>query len=274
MTSKLKEKILNNQTNLIILLYAVLMGIAGIFDLDISIALVEKNSGWAKVIEDYGELPGIITILIAIFIYQKNKIHSSNTRTILYSFILLYSAFMLFTYMGSLLIKPIGGSPFHSIIFGIIFTIVSVLLVKTLRISFSGEVFNFSKLVLLMGIFGYVLFVQPLKVFWGRVRFRDLDALYTHFTPWYIPNGITGNESFPSGHSAMGYILIAFFILFRNKSFIKRLGLYSYILTWAIAVAASRIVIGAHFLSDVIVGSMGMVLVYLYFSNPERTKNV
>ena len=274
MTAELKEKILNNRTNLIILLYAVLMGIAGIFDLQISQSLVNNNSGWAKVIEDYGELPGIITILTAIFIYHKKKKHSSNARTILYSFILTYSAFILFAYTGKILLKPLVNSFHPVIIFASVLTLISVVLVKKLKINFSETAFNFSKVVLMMGIFGYVLFVQPLKVFWGRVRFRDMDVLYSNFTNWYVPNGITGNESFPSGHTAMGFVLISFFILFGNKNFTAKFAVYSFVLSWAVAVALSRVIIGAHFLSDVIVGSMGMMFVYLYFSKPERTKNV
>jgi membrane-associated phospholipid phosphatase len=160
------------------------------------------------------------------------------------------------------------------IIFASVLTLISMILVKKLKVDFSETAFYFSKVVLLMGIFGYVLFVQPLKIFWGRVRFRDLEPLFTDFTDWYVPNGITGSDSFPSGHSAMGFVLISFFILFRNKNFNAKFAIYSFVLIWAIAVAASRVVIGAHFLSDVIVGSMGMVFVYLYFSKPERTKNI
>lgn len=274
MTVELKEKIFNNRTNLVIMLYAVLLGIAGIYDLKISILFFNEHPGWAKVIEDYGELPGIITILTAIFIYHKKKKHSSNARTILYSFILTYSAFMLFSYIGNVLLKPLVNSFQPVIIFASVLTLISVFLVKKLKVNFSETAFDFSKVVLLMGIFGYVLFVQPLKMFWGRVRFRDMDVIYSNFTNWYVPNGITGNESFPSGHTAMGFLLISYFIFFRDKKVLAKYSVYTFILLWAIIVAASRVVTGAHFLSDVIVGSMGMVFVYLYFSKPERTKNV
>lgn len=274
MTVKLKENIFNNLTNLVILLYAALLGIAGIYDLQLSVLFFNEHSGWAKVMEDYGELPGIITILTAIFIYHKKKKHSSNARTILYSFILTYSAFMLFTYIGNVLLKPLVNSFQPVIIFASVLTLISVFLVKKLKVNFSETAFDFSKVVLLMGIFGYVLFVQPLKMFWGRVRFRDMDVIYSNFTNWYVPNGITGNESFPSGHTAMGFLLISYFIFFRDKKVLAKYSVYTFILLWAIIVAASRVVTGAHFLSDVIVGSMGMVFVYLYFSKPERTKNV
>lgn len=155
-----------------------------------------------------------------------------------------------------------------------VLTFISVLFVKTSKVNFSETAFIFSKVTLMMGVFGYLLFVQPLKVFWGRIRYRDLEALYSDFTPWYIPNGISGHESFPSGHSAMGFVLISFFILFKNKKMLLKYGIYSFIVFWALAVAASRVIIGAHYLSDVIVGSMGIVLSYLYFSQPDRTKNI
>lgn len=274
MQAKIKEYVIRNRTNLIILLYALLFGIAGIYDLQISQSLVNRQSGWAQGIEAYGELPGIITILTAIFIYHKSKKHSSNARTLLYGFILLYSAFILFVYFGYILLKPFIQSLSPVMILASVLTFISVLFVKTSKVNFSETAFIFSKVTLMMGVFGYLLFVQPLKVFWGRIRYRDLEALYSDFTPWYIPNGISGHESFPSGHSAMGFVLISFFILFKNKKMLLKYGIYSFIVFWALAVAASRVIIGAHYLSDVIVGSMGIVLSYLYFSQPDRTKNI
>ncbi len=274
MSIRNRDTLFNNRTYGLIMVYIVLLVISGIYDLQISQLLVNQNAEWAKVIESYGELPGIITLLTAIFIYHKKKRHSSNTRTILYGSILLYSAFMLFTYAGYLLLKPFINSSYWVLIFGLVFTLISFLLDKKLNINFSENAFAFSKIALLMGIFGYVLFVQPLKVFWGRIRFRDLDALYSNFTHWFLPNGITGNDSFPSGHSAMGFVLISFFILFRNKNIIMRYGSYIFILMWAFAVTSSRVIIGAHFLSDVVVGSAGMIFSYLYFTQKDRMRNI
>lgn len=274
MSFNTKEILYRNRTNLLILAYAFLLGIAGIFDLQLSQLIANPQTSWIKVIEDYGELPGIITILTAIFIYHKTKKHSSNTRTVLYGFILLYSTFMLFSYIGNVLFKPFGSPIYPVIAFALLFTIISILLVKTLKVQFSVETFNFAKITLLMGVFGYALFVQPLKMFFGRIRFRDLNAFYSDFSAWYIPNGITGHESFPSGHSAMGFILISFFVLFRNKNTFLRYSVYLFILLWAFAVASSRVLIGAHFLSDVVVGSAGMVFCYIYFSNTERIRNL
>jgi membrane-associated phospholipid phosphatase len=118
-----------------------------------------------------------------------------------------------------------------------------------------------------MFFYGYLLIATPLKIFWGRIRFRDLVENYSNFTPWYWPNGITGNDSFPSGHAAMSFMLIVLFIFFMDKAFYKRILLKGLIIGWGIVVCASRVVIGAHFTSDVLFGAMIIVVTYLFLIN-------
>jgi membrane-associated phospholipid phosphatase len=104
-----------------------------------------------------------------------------------------------------------------------------------------------------------------IKYVWGRVRFRELDAAFSQFTPWYCPQGITGFDSFPSGHAATGFILLAIIILLEKKKlWIKNLALVVIIL-WGILLASSRVVIGAHYASDVLFGSFFIILTFLLF---------
>lgn len=110
--------------------------------------------------------------------------------------------------------------------------------------------------------------IEGMKYLWGRVRFRDLLAQesYDAFTPWYVLNGINGNKSFPSGHTAgagMSYLLMLFpfvFDKFKNK---KQLCFWIPCIYTSI-VAFTRLVMGAHYLSDVTVGgavSFSIVLI-------------
>lgn len=110
-----------------------------------------------------------------------------------------------------------------------------------------------------------VMFVQLgvtdiMKTLWGRVRFRDLikQGSYDAFTPWYHPNGNNGNRSFPSGHTAgaaMSYLMM--FFPFVSKTWEKRKGLCFFIpLIYTSVVAYTRLVMGAHYLSDVTVGGI------------------
>ena len=98
------------------------------------------------------------------------------------------------------------------------------------------------------------LVVFILKLAWGRVRFRDLSPLASEFTPWYSPQGWTGHASFPSGHAAVGWLLLPALLLWPPGSRGYRWVLAA-ILSWGAFVAASRVVIGAHYASDVLFSS-------------------
>ncbi len=72
--------------------------------------------------------------------------------------------------------------------------------------------------------------------------------------------------SFPSGHTAAAFVIaMSFSLLFPNKT-----GLKIAVWLWAIAVAYSRIVLGVHYLSDVlasvIIGCVISIIVHKFFS--------
>lgn len=102
--------------------------------------------------------------------------------------------------------------------------------------------------------------VDVMKTLWGRVRFRDLfpERNYDSFTAWYVINGKTGNKSFPSGHTAgagMSYLMM--FLPFIHKKWTKRRALCFWLpFVYSSAVAFTRLVMGAHYLSDVTVGGV------------------
>ena len=118
-----------------------------------------------------------------------------------------------------------------------------------------------------MFFYGNILFVSLVKIFWGRIRFRDLTGYYSDFTPWYLPQGINGNQSFPSGHAAMGFRLIGLFIFFADKPFYKRIIIKGLIISWGIIVCTSRVIIGGHFTSDGLFGAFAMIIAYLFLIN-------
>jgi membrane-associated phospholipid phosphatase len=133
--------------------------------------------------------------------------------------------------------------------------------------------------------------IMGMKELWARERFRvmvgalDRSAVpngnYQGFTPWYLPQGFadrapayvvsmenidttvfghTGDafKSFPSGHSGAAAAIMALIIL--PDIFPKTLGGWKKKLLWIFplayigAVALSRIIVGAHYLSDVTFG--------------------
>ena len=60
--------------------------------------------------------------------------------------------------------------------------------------------------------------------------------------------------------------MIVLFVFFADKAFYKRIILKGIVISWALAVCASRVVIGAHFTSDVLFGAM-IIVAYLFLMN-------
>lgn len=100
-----------------------------------------------------------------------------------------------------------------------------------------------------------LIFINIFKMLWGRVRPRELISL-EEFTPWYLPQGINGNRSFPSGHTANATILyiITMFAPIASKKLTKIL-LYVIPAVWILTMAISRVLVGAHYASDVLFGA-------------------
>ncbi|KRM97594.1 membrane-associated phospholipid phosphatase [Liquorilactobacillus aquaticus DSM 21051] len=111
------------------------------------------------------------------------------------------------------------------------------------------------KKYLLIGIFAsltvwFSLEVNgALKDFWGRVRPYELSASQHDFTSWLHPNGVNGHKSFPSGHTMSGTLCIVFSWFATG---IRRRRLWIFGVVYGAVLGLSRLIIGAHFLSDIV----------------------
>lgn len=102
------------------------------------------------------------------------------------------------------------------------------------------------------------LLVTGMKALWGRTRFREMEAPYEAFTAWYVVNGVNGHKSFPSGHTesaAMSYLLLCL-PWFSEKAKRYAWACFAVPFVFTSAVAATRLVMGAHYLSDVAAGGV------------------
>ncbi len=252
----------------LLLIWAILAAYFAFTDLQISISVVNQNSGWAYFIQDFGEIPGLLVLFCSAHIYLAKYSSESRLRRIVFSIILFLAASFLSGYLVIVVYKGITGSNFflqeYKITIILVLLIINFLLnifIRNLKISNSLK--QFSKISVLLGLFGYLCLIQPIKLLWGRVRIKDLDALYSNFTPWFLPTGINGNQSFPSGHAAMAWIILPLLLLVVNKSKSVKVSLHIIIITWGLAVSLSRVVMGAHYASDVLFGSFIIIIVFL-----------
>lgn len=123
--------------------------------------------------------------------------------------------------------------------------------------------------VFLLVIFADILVVNLVKIPWGRARMRLVASdARAYFMPWWQPGtelrdtlvaaGIAAEEfkSFSSGHSAnsSSLMLLSLLPVLRPQWKHRQAVLFCVGFGWALAVAVSRIVMGAHYLSDTAVG--------------------
>lgn len=249
-------------------IWIILAVIFGIYDLEISKQIVNQNSVWAKFLENYGMIPGLFVILSGVYIYYsfikiKATVWSYFQKVVFF----LVSSGLIF-YLFDIILDRIVIN--HLIIFLIISFSISIIIFIVLHLKSqvkSAIAIRYAKVVVGMALFGYVIFIQGVKYFWGRVRFRELDSAFSQFTPWYLPQGFTCFDSFPSGHAAMGWMLLAFLVLLINKKHWVKLSAIVIIFLWGFTLALSRVVIGAHYASDVLFGSFFIIVTYLLFYN-------
>jgi len=258
---------------LLIIVWSVLAGYFAFSDLQISNSIVNQNAGWADLLERYGELPGLVIVILGIFLFSQKLNYNSKLKLIFVRIFLVLSETVTLKYFMFVVLQNVSGSQSFFFSFDIIavlsmvFSILLVFPMKILNVQVSDLAHGFSKVVLGMVFIGYLICIQPAKIFWGRVRFRDLDALHSNFTDWYIPSGITGNQSFPSGHAAMAWMLLPLIILLPKKNKITTVFTVGLIAAWGIAVTLSRVVIGAHYSSDVLFGSFIVIISFLVFAD-------
>lgn len=268
----------------LIIVWSVLAGFFAFTDLQISQSIVNQNSTWALFLQQYGELPGLLIIAIGIFVYSFQIQAETKFIFTAANIISIFGEAATLIYFIYVLLFNVTGSYSvfneHRVIIAIISLIFSASVVYTFRtkeIKVSELVRNVSKIIVALAFFGYLICIQLVKFFWGRIRFRDLDPLVSNFTGWYVPNGINGHQSFPSGHAAMGWMLLPLFLLALNKNKFVKVFILLLIAAWATAVALSRVVIGAHYASDVTFGAFYIIITFLvlvkkYFSDDKPDK--
>lgn len=150
------------------------------------------------------------------------------------------------------------------IIFGIGFAVCLTIIAKLIVIPEKAK-----KALVIVSIAGIAVMalqlgvIESVKIFWGRIRMREMIAQgnrFDLFVPWYKPSGIAeSNEfkSFPSGHtaSAATSFLMMFLPFVSEKLKDKKALCFIIPCIYTVTVAVTRMVLAAHFLSDVTVGA-------------------
>lgn len=231
-----------------------LLVVCGLFDLQIARAAYDPESRFGLLLRKFGEYPGHALILFSAGVY------------LLYGRNLILRLLMLLPFCLEIYIFIKKHHPVASITEGVfvwfllLFPLAAILYAR--RSATKAVMARSAGLVVLAGVLHPLVLVQILKKLWGRARFNNLEEGVTDFTPWYLPQGINDHHSFPSGHTAMG-IMVCFLVLYFPPR-LRGIVLLP-LIVWAIAVAASRVILGAHYASDVVFSlSTGLGLLYFF----------
>jgi membrane-associated phospholipid phosphatase len=261
MFENFKESRVINLLFIVIIIWVVLALIFGFMDLVISKLVVDEKSLWGIFGKIFGETPGygLIAISLSALIGSYNKdIKKQKIPACIIIIIGLILFLLGLIYINQDLLND-GASITLSLILFVIFTY-----------NKDWEPYRaISAVIIILAVINPLLFVQITKVLTGRIRFEDLAPGFTDYTPWFLPPGPTSSgRSFPSGHTGMSFMFLPLLILIKDykwKNPVKIITTFM-VLGWAIFVGLSRIVVGAHYASDVLfsAGMASVITILLY----------
>lgn len=251
----------------------ILLVIFAFADMNISNTIYNSESKFGLTFEAIGEFPAAIIATFCtvslMLTRDKNKSIKYNLGTIGYTFLLFFFSFM----AAMLPVKYLHGPKFIIPVLMAMYIVISYAIAKKYAATHKNELRSAAIVGVLTFIFVIIAF-NSVKLLWGRERYRHMLEVgsFAGYSMWFIPQGIaSGNEfmSFPSGHSANATMMLwitlipTFVTSLKNKKnwFVGFAGL------WTILVPISRIVVGAHFASDVTMGVSITLVIFTLLKN-------
>lgn len=283
-----KRKVFFTSAGIIILL--LLIGTC--WDWPISQAFMKQNSWFCTIFQDFGLWPIPFIVMLSCMVIVQYAYRNKN-QYLYIRFLEMLGAFALagwqlwFNYLKTtiyyaLTIKddlkrglPIGqansdGGALHLSWIGnfsiwLIVFAVFIIISQTWLSKKTDDQINRLVKVAIIAAFACIVAndaVSAMKNYWGRWRPYELAGNPKNFTPWFHPNGATGHMSFPSGHTtaAAGLMLLPLFV--DRQHFRLQEWTFWCCLLYCVIMWATRIIIGAHFLTD---ATTGLWVVWLAF---------
>ncbi len=254
----MKKSLIKDYKKEIIIFYLlafISLAVATFYDLQIDIFLNNTRLIISNWFEKTGEMPSSLLMTIALaFIVKCCDI---KWVKIVGSAAALGAGGYFGTWFGGRLFTEDDFQLVFSIIFGVGFAAVTLFVMHFIAIPE-----RLKKPLIIISVLGLAVMgaetgiVSLMKGLWGRERFRNLDGDNSQFTPWYIINGFNGCHSFPSGHTGsagMSYLLMLLpYVSEKCRKY--KTALFACGFFYTSLVAATRLIMGAHYLSDVTVG--------------------
>jgi membrane-associated phospholipid phosphatase len=274
-----KEWSMKNTWRSILISTAVLAVILGVFsvgtlDYSLSSALIDRHSVFGEFFNMFGEWPATLGAAAGVFLLYSGRRREKPGRNIAvnafalpFLFLFLFFAFWSpLRYMYEF--SPTGIPSWTS------FTALGLTaVVFSGLIWFGNHKADLSKMralrkvgiLMLVLVFAEMILVNLIKPLWARPRMRSIESI-DQFRRWFEIQGWVNNQelkSFPSGHTANGFTMIMWSLLIPGNKKAARRRFTAFAIVWGVMVAISRVILGAHFITDVAVG--GYITLVLFF---------
>lgn len=253
-----------------------LLIVASFLDLQINIAVQNKNSLYGQFFAEIGEIPAYVVAPIAGIIFFQAVTNENRFYVglkVLSAVICFAGFFVFYIYLFGKFVKD---DLMYKYVYMAVFSLVSVGLglLGTMKVdkALMKKLVVFAIFILVVLAMAQIL-TTVMKLLWGRMRFRNMNANYDGFTPWYIlnlkpdaarealiaagsPKVDDAFKSFPSGHTSAAGTSFVVIMLPEMFEKLKKYKVWFYVVpaVYTALVAFSRLIVLAHFLSDVLFG--------------------
>ncbi|MFW8054193.1 phosphatase PAP2 family protein [Vagococcus fluvialis] len=258
---------MRKEVKLFLGVFTILLVVLTVFDLQISEALYNPESTFGWFFESFGELVlsfiGLFSASVLFRTQQTRKVPMKILFAILGVFNGLMAAMLNKMYLNL--------STVVMILLMIVYIAIFYFLASLVKPEKEQVVRKIAKIGICLSLLP-ILIITVLKMIWGRQRFRSMTDPSNQFTPWYLMQTFTSDNefmSFPSGHSANSATVIWITLL---PLWIEKLKPYRRLLVvaaygWIVCVMLSRIIMGAHFSTDVLIGSSITLGLFYYLQS-------
>lgn len=257
----------------------VLMLLGSFVDYPLSCALYNESNPFAMFFAAYGEIPATLGWVAAgsLFVCGHNKDNKIlGAVQSVGGICLILLGTMMVCFMPTLYL-PVPSAVLAVI--GLALSAATVALVCRLARGADRATILRVGLAVFLAILCELLVVNFIKVPWGRPRMRLVaNHPEAYFVPWWqfgcglkeqlMAAGVAAEEfkSFPSGHTANAATMLLLGLIPYLKPQLQKFekAFVAFGFAWASVVAFTRIIMGAHYLSDTTIGFLiGFLSVYL-----------
>ena len=226
--------------------------------------MTKIDDSWALFLETWAEPPSLLFVgfaFAALAVYvakQKVKGHIYlSSLCVVGGIIATYSTITRTVEYYSTEVYEMALTKVLSVLGALIITALFVMISRRIKDETLKKIKPALVTVVAVGLATLVI-ISAIKTMWGRPRFRTLSDA-SEFAKWYIPVGRAADDahkSFPSGHTSNAVIMYTLSFVFdaledKRKANITKL----LAIVWVALVMFSRMVCGAHFLSDTCAGA-------------------